>query len=126
MVLNFLLRTTHPGVTSLSVGMDDLNIHLTGGGAWLINFLIKLFKGTLRKTIASKVTDAATNAFATLFTNLQQKYPLALPMTGKLLEGTQFNTAMVPTGANGDAPFSINGTQQVHPSSLRTASSAFF
>jgi hypothetical protein len=104
-------------LTSLDVEIDDLDIHLSGGGAWLINFLIKLFKGALIDTLENKISDVVTADFNNILAAIQAKYPLVIQLAGAMLNTTQLNLGLVPSSAittdaavqDTPAAFSISG-----------------
>ena len=89
--------------------------HDRGGGAWLINFLIKLFKGLLIDILQKKIDDVATTEFNNILSTIEQKYPLVMPLTGALLNTTQINLGLVPSTSsaaaddNTPSAFLVNG-----------------
>lgn len=84
---------------------------LAGGGSTIWNLLIKLFKGTLKRTIASKIAAAASTQLNAVLAGVMQKYPLFVPLAGELLNTTQLNLPLVattgPAGAGVPAPFAV-------------------
>ena len=73
--------------------------------------MIKLFKGTLKRTIASKIAAAASTQLNAVLAGVMQKYPLFMPLAGDLLNTTQLNLPLVattgPAGAGIPAPFAV-------------------
>lgn len=84
-------------LTNTAVSIDDLNIKLHGGGAWLFNFIIRLVKRMLIKKLERAIESVASKEFNQILSDIEAKYPLAIPLSGKLLEGSQLNLPLVPT-----------------------------
>ena len=92
------------------VTIDDLNIKLHGGGAWLWNFIIGLFKHSLINNLESKIDSVAETEFTKVTQAIMAKYPLVIALTGKLFNNTQLNIPLMPTPASapgGDLPFTM-------------------
>jgi hypothetical protein len=93
------------------VKINDLDIHLSGGGAWLWNFIIGLFKPLLIDILQKKIDSVATSEFDAILAGIEAKFPLSIPLTGRL-NTTQVDIGLVPTpsvNTNAPAPFEIDG-----------------
>jgi hypothetical protein len=93
--------TGKPVVTmsSISVDIESLNVHVSGDGSWLWNAIIGLLKPWLKKIVSGKIQDIASQDFNQILSQIHAKYPLAVPLTGTFND-TVLNLPLVPGTAS--------------------------
>jgi len=67
-------------ISQCKVGINNLDIHLSGGASWLYNVLISLFKGSLEKSIANTVCKQLTEDVQPLIDNTLATIPIQKPI----------------------------------------------
>lgn len=104
-------------------------MHISGVVGWLIDLLVKLFKGILIDVLQKKIDSVATDSINGILAKIETSYPLVLPLMGSLLNATQLELGLVPGGApiyltedaaliaspsaNTPAPFEVSGDYMV-------------
>lgn len=107
---------------SLKVQINTLDVHISGVVGWVIDLLVKLFKGLLIDVLQKKIDSVAQTEINAILQKIETSYPLVLPMSGSLLNATQMEIGLVPGGAAADVgvasdatpvPFAVNGAYMV-------------